>query len=244
MQRSTKAGERAGRAAAGRCVDHREFDAAETAEVAGPREERLVDVARLLAARRGEGLRVEEGATPPTPDSERYANGAALPGPEGIDARLSGSGDVREHVDDRATRVFDEEAADAPRLVGERVDDSQLASDGLGVRGVDCGGFTDVDAEARLRVLHLLGANDELGRGVVWRLEVKHRIFHGHPHPENLDVEVARRGEFIPACVGDDPCHSHRRSVAELSALSACRHAEPLSHFSHLFRLALAFACH
>ena len=65
-----------------------EFDAAETTEVAGPREERLVEVARLLAARRGEGLRVEESPSDPSdPDSERYANGAALPGP---DAKLAG----------------------------------------------------------------------------------------------------------------------------------------------------------
>src|SRR5215218_7045222 len=67
--------------------DH-EFDAAETTEVAGPREERLVEAARLLAARRGEGLRVEESPSDPSdPDSERYANGAALPGP---DAKLAG----------------------------------------------------------------------------------------------------------------------------------------------------------
>jgi hypothetical protein len=65
-----------------------EFDAAETVEVAGPREERLVDAARLLAARRGESLRVEESPIDPSdPDSERYANGAALPGP---DAKLAG----------------------------------------------------------------------------------------------------------------------------------------------------------
>ena len=55
---------------------------------AGPREERLVEAARLLAARRGEGLRVEEQPSDPSdPDSERYANGAALPGP---DATLAG----------------------------------------------------------------------------------------------------------------------------------------------------------
>lgn len=65
-----------------------EFDAAETTEIAGPREERLVNVARLLAARRGDGLRVEEQPLDPSdPDSERYANGAALPGP---DAKLAG----------------------------------------------------------------------------------------------------------------------------------------------------------
>jgi uncharacterized protein YbjT (DUF2867 family) len=64
-----------------------DFDAAETIEVAGPREERLVEAARLLAARRGDDLRVEETSDPSDPDSERYANGAALPGP---DAKLAG----------------------------------------------------------------------------------------------------------------------------------------------------------
>jgi uncharacterized protein YbjT (DUF2867 family) len=65
-----------------------DFDAAETTEIAGPREWRLAEAARLVAARRGDGLRVEELASDPSdPDSERYANGAALPGP---DARLAG----------------------------------------------------------------------------------------------------------------------------------------------------------
>ena len=65
-----------------------EFDAAETMEIAGPREERLVEAARLLVERRGERLRVEELPTDPSdPDSERYANGAALPGPN---AKLAG----------------------------------------------------------------------------------------------------------------------------------------------------------
>jgi uncharacterized protein YbjT (DUF2867 family) len=58
-----------------------EFEAAETTEVAGPREERLAEAARLLAARRGMSLRVEETSDPSDPDSGRYANGAALPGP-------------------------------------------------------------------------------------------------------------------------------------------------------------------
>ena len=57
------------------------FDAAETTEIAGPREERLVEAARMLAERRGDGLRVEETSDPSDPDSDRYANGAALPGP-------------------------------------------------------------------------------------------------------------------------------------------------------------------
>jgi uncharacterized protein YbjT (DUF2867 family) len=64
-----------------------EFDAAETTEIAGPREWRLVEAARLLAAQRGDGLRVEEQSNLADPDSERYANGAALPGP---DAKLGG----------------------------------------------------------------------------------------------------------------------------------------------------------
>jgi uncharacterized protein YbjT (DUF2867 family) len=64
-----------------------EFDAAETTEVAGPREEWLVEAASLVAARRGDGLRVEELSDPSDPDSERYANGAVLPGP---DAKLAG----------------------------------------------------------------------------------------------------------------------------------------------------------
>ena len=64
-----------------------EFDAAETIEIAGPRAERLVEAARLLAAHRGLGLRVEETSDPSDPDSERYANGAALPGPG---AKLAG----------------------------------------------------------------------------------------------------------------------------------------------------------
>jgi uncharacterized protein YbjT (DUF2867 family) len=58
-----------------------EFEAAETTEIAGPREERLAEAARLLAARRGMSLRVEETSDPSDPDSDRYANGAALPGP-------------------------------------------------------------------------------------------------------------------------------------------------------------------
>jgi uncharacterized protein YbjT (DUF2867 family) len=59
-----------------------EFESAETTEIAGPREYRLAEAARLLVARRGYGLRVEEtSADPSDPDSERYANGAALPAP-------------------------------------------------------------------------------------------------------------------------------------------------------------------
>jgi uncharacterized protein YbjT (DUF2867 family) len=65
-----------------------DFEAAGIIEIAGPREERLVEAARLLAARRGDGLRVEEQPLDPSdPDSERYAQGAVLPGPN---AKLAG----------------------------------------------------------------------------------------------------------------------------------------------------------
>ena len=67
------------------------------------------------------------------------------------DESPSRSADVREHVDDRAAGIFDEEAANAPRLVGERVDDLQSPPYDLGVRGIDGRGVTDVDTEARLR---------------------------------------------------------------------------------------------
>jgi uncharacterized protein YbjT (DUF2867 family) len=50
-------------------------------EIAGPREERLVDVARLLAARRGEPVRIEGAVNPADPDRDLYELGALLPGP-------------------------------------------------------------------------------------------------------------------------------------------------------------------
>ena len=51
-------------------------------EVAGPREERLADLARLLVEHRGDGLRVEEAPVDEDdPDSVLYASGAVLPGP-------------------------------------------------------------------------------------------------------------------------------------------------------------------
>lgn len=50
-------------------------------EIAGPQEESLVDVARLLAARRGEPIRIEPVKDPADPDRELYEEGALLPGP-------------------------------------------------------------------------------------------------------------------------------------------------------------------
>jgi uncharacterized protein YbjT (DUF2867 family) len=56
-------------------------------EVAGPREERLPEAARLLVARRGDDLRIEVGSDPNDPYSTVAASGALLPGP---DATLGG----------------------------------------------------------------------------------------------------------------------------------------------------------
>jgi uncharacterized protein YbjT (DUF2867 family) len=48
-------------------------------EIAGPREESLVELAQLLVARRGDGLRIEAVSDPRDPDSALYENGALLP---------------------------------------------------------------------------------------------------------------------------------------------------------------------
>ena len=50
-------------------------------EIAGPREESLVEMAMLLVRRRGEPLRIEGVRDPDDPDSELYVTGALLPGP-------------------------------------------------------------------------------------------------------------------------------------------------------------------
>jgi len=55
--------------------------AATIPEIAGPREENLVDVARLIAARRGDSVRIEGVSDPSDPEQALYAAGALLPGP-------------------------------------------------------------------------------------------------------------------------------------------------------------------
>ena len=50
-------------------------------EIAGPREESLVEMAKLLVTRRGNGLRIESTINPDDPDRELNLNGALLPGP-------------------------------------------------------------------------------------------------------------------------------------------------------------------
>jgi uncharacterized protein YbjT (DUF2867 family) len=51
-------------------------------EIAGPREESLVEIARLLVARRGDAVRVEGTRYADDPDFELNLNGALLPGPQ------------------------------------------------------------------------------------------------------------------------------------------------------------------
>jgi uncharacterized protein YbjT (DUF2867 family) len=55
-------------------------------EIAGPREENMVEMAALLASRRGDPVRVEgvSGFGPDDPNAELYETGAALPGPDAV----------------------------------------------------------------------------------------------------------------------------------------------------------------
>jgi uncharacterized protein YbjT (DUF2867 family) len=62
----------------------RKLNAASFLEVAGPREENLVDMANLLVARRHEGPKVEGVSDPTDPLSRLYESGALLPGPDAI----------------------------------------------------------------------------------------------------------------------------------------------------------------
>jgi uncharacterized protein YbjT (DUF2867 family) len=60
---------------------HAENGRASIPEIAGPREESLVEMARLLFARRGERIRIEGVTDPDDPDGQLYKQGAQLPGP-------------------------------------------------------------------------------------------------------------------------------------------------------------------
>jgi uncharacterized protein YbjT (DUF2867 family) len=60
---------------------------APTPEIAGPREESLVEIAKLFVARRGDPVRIEGMSNSADPDNEVYSSGALLPSPH---AKLSG----------------------------------------------------------------------------------------------------------------------------------------------------------
>ena len=53
-------------------------------EIAGPRAENLVDVAKLVVARRGDSVRVEAVNDPDDPEQALYASGGLLPGPDAV----------------------------------------------------------------------------------------------------------------------------------------------------------------
>ncbi|HET6318743.1 MAG TPA: NAD(P)H-binding protein [Chloroflexota bacterium] len=57
------------------------------AEVAGPREENLVEIANLLATKRGDSVRIEAASDAADPEHELNTSGALLPSPH---ARLGG----------------------------------------------------------------------------------------------------------------------------------------------------------
>ena len=64
-----------------------EGEPAEIVEIAGPREEDLVELARMLVARRGTPVKVQVVCNPADPDADMQATGGLPPGPG---ARLAG----------------------------------------------------------------------------------------------------------------------------------------------------------
>lgn len=58
-----------------------EPEGARPAEIAGPREEYLPDLAQLVAAKRGEQVKIEAVSNPADPDDALNSNGGLLPGP-------------------------------------------------------------------------------------------------------------------------------------------------------------------
>jgi hypothetical protein len=61
-----------------------EATAAAIPEIAGPRAESLVEVAKLLVARRDDSARIEAVSDPDDPEQALYASGALLPGPHAV----------------------------------------------------------------------------------------------------------------------------------------------------------------
>jgi uncharacterized protein YbjT (DUF2867 family) len=71
-------------------------------EIAGPHEENLVEAARLLAAHRGEEVRIEAVSNPDDPDGALYESGALLPGAQAILAGPTFEEWLRSQTDDKA----------------------------------------------------------------------------------------------------------------------------------------------
>jgi uncharacterized protein YbjT (DUF2867 family) len=53
-------------------------------EIAGPREESLVEMAKLVATVRGDSVRIEAVSDPDDPQQALFASGALLPGPDAV----------------------------------------------------------------------------------------------------------------------------------------------------------------
>jgi uncharacterized protein YbjT (DUF2867 family) len=53
-------------------------------EIAGPREESLVEMAKLVSARRGDSVRIEGVSDPNDPEQALFASGALLPSPHAV----------------------------------------------------------------------------------------------------------------------------------------------------------------
>jgi uncharacterized protein YbjT (DUF2867 family) len=68
-------------------AEESEIENGRITEIAGPREERLADVAAALFASRGDSVEIREVRQPDDPDAVAYAEGAALPNPG---AKLAG----------------------------------------------------------------------------------------------------------------------------------------------------------
>jgi hypothetical protein len=71
-------------------------------EIAGPREESLVEAARLLAAHRGEAVRIEAVSISDDPDHAVYESGALPPGPDAILAGPTFEEWLRRQTDEKA----------------------------------------------------------------------------------------------------------------------------------------------
>jgi hypothetical protein len=71
------------------------------AEIAGPREENLADMAVLLTSSRGDAVKIEEVSDPSNPETELNESGALLPGPHAtlagptFDEWLGAGGDTK-----------------------------------------------------------------------------------------------------------------------------------------------------
>ena len=83
-----------------------------------------------------------------------------------------------EHVDHGAAGILNKEATDAPWLVGERIYDAQSAAHNLSMHGVNCFRVTDVNPQARWRVLHPSWRDENLSCGVGRRGEAKNWVLH------------------------------------------------------------------